>query len=149
MLESLWTMRCQCFQSEGELMLSRSLVYVTCNVTCKVLCRSYARSCAGHMQGHMQCHMQGHVQVTCKVMCRSHARSCEGHMQGHVQVTCNCCILLCLKHLIIIILFYSFIYRKFYQTVKKRVDTYFKENNIVCRYQRRTCTYNPGRALVQ
>ena len=50
MLESLWTMRCQCFQSEGELMLSRSLVYVTCNVTCKVLCRSYARSCAGHMQ---------------------------------------------------------------------------------------------------
>jgi len=98
MLESLWTMRCQCFQSEGELMLSRSLVYVICNVTCKVLWRSQ----------------------TC-----------------HVKVTCNCCILLCLKHLIIIILFYSFVYRKFYQTVKKRVDTYFKENNIVCRYQRR------------
>jgi len=54
-----------------------------------------------------------------------------------VKVTCNCCILLCLKHLIIIILFYSFVHRKFYQTVKKRVDTYFKENNIVCRYQRR------------
>ena len=75
MLEILWTMRCQCFQNQGELSGSASIPYACSNL-------KY------HLKCHMTCHMTSHM--TC------HMQLIQCHMTWRVTWI-NCCYILSLQ----------------------------------------------------